>query len=101
MKDKINTEALENSNYEESKKQALLKYEALKNDLQSADLATKERAMKELPGAKNKLEQYNRQKSTSRTSLNAIQTKIQYLRSKLHIKKAQSINGFISYFTIN
>ena len=98
MKDQINIEALENASYEQSKEETVNKYYSLLRDINGNDLAAKERAIKELPAVKNKVDQFNKPKLSKRSTLTAIQTKIEFLKSKLHIKKIQSVSGYISYF---
>lgn len=101
LKDQINLEAMENASYEKSKDEAFAVYDQLLKDVSGNDLAAKERAIKDLPAAKNKVAQFNKPKLSKRSTLTAIQTKIEFLKSKLHIKQQQQINGFISYFKIS
>ena len=101
LQDQINLESLENASYEKSKKEAFAFYDQLLKDVNGNDLAAKERAIKELPSAQNKVAQFNKPKLSKRSTLTAIQTKIEFLKSKLHIKQQQQINGFISYFKID
>lgn len=92
---------MQQSQYEEQKKEAFAKYAEVRENINSSDLATRERAMKDLPAAKNKYESFNQIKSQSVNQIAAINVKMEFLKSKLYVKKAQSINGFISYFQIN
>jgi hypothetical protein len=101
LRDQISLEALENASYEKSKEEAFAVYDQLLKDVSGNDLAAKERAIKELPSAQNKVAQFNKPKRNSRSTLTAILAKIEFLKSKLHIKQQQQINGFISYFKIN
>ena len=101
LKDQISLEDLENASYEKSKEEAFAVYDQLLKDVNGNDLAAKERAIKELPSAQNKVAQFNKPKRNSRSTLTAILAKIEFLKSKLHIKQQQQINGFISYFKIN
>lgn len=86
--------------YENQKKEAFQKFVEVQNNINSSELAVKEKAIKELPAAKAKYEQFNQIKNQPVNQINAINIKMNFLKSKLHIKKHQSINGFISYFII-
>jgi len=57
---KIIYEKAENINNSLGKEEAIKSYNQLLNDINSDDLATKEKATKELPAAKNKMEQFTK-----------------------------------------
>ncbi|NTS41927.1 hypothetical protein HRG84_13505 [Flavisolibacter sp. BT320] len=60
-------------------------------------MAIKERAVKDYPSAKAAYEGLKRPIDQSR----ALRLQLAFLQGKLHIKKKQSINSFLSYFIIN
>ena len=78
-----------------------LSYNQLLQDINSDDLATKEKATKDLTAAKNKYDQFTKLRPSIQTSLTPIIAKLAFLNSKLHIKKFKSINGFVSYFIVS
>ena len=92
---------MQQSQYEEQKKEAFAKYAEVRENINSSDLATRERAMKDLPLAKSKYESFSQIKSIPVNQISAINIKLNFLKSKLYVKKSQSINGFISYFIIH
>jgi len=63
-------------------------------------LAVREKAIKDLSAAKNKFESYNQIKMEPVNQIQAINIKLEFLKSRLHIRKAQSVNGFISFLII-
>ena len=71
------------------------KYIKASQEVNSQDLAIKERAMRDLPSLKN---EYENAKSPYDKS-NYINTRIAYLKGKVSVVTKQSINGYISYFT--
>jgi inner membrane protein len=71
------------------------KYMKASQEVNSADLAIKERAMRDLPNLKN---EYENAKSPYDKS-NYINTRIAFLKGKVSVITRQSINGYISYFT--
>lgn len=62
----------------------------------SADLATKEKAVKELPSLERAYNSLNPPATNSKPLL----TRLSYLEQKLHIHKTQSISGYISFITL-
>lgn len=86
--------------YEKQKKEAFTKYSEIMENINSSDLSVKEKAMKNLSAAKNKYESFNQISTVPINQTNAINIKMNFLKSKLYIKQTQTINGFISYFII-
>jgi hypothetical protein len=72
----------------------------VQDNITSQDLAVRERAIKDLPAAKSRAESFNQIKNTPVNPIAAINIKMNFLQSKLHIRKLESITGFISYFKI-
>lgn len=80
----------------QQRKQSLMEeLMATKEALNSPDLATKERAIKDLPA----LERSYNALHTPTDNAKPLLTQLNYLEQKLHIRKTQSISGFISYIT--
>ena len=85
-----------NNLWHQQKAATIQRFTRLRDDLNSEDLAAREYATKEFPRAKTEVE-------SLREPINeipALQEKIKFLNSKLHIQQNQSINGYISYFLI-
>lgn len=63
--------------------------------IHSADLAVKEKAVKNLPSIEKSYESMQEHSSIIKQVL----LRLKFLEQKLHVKKNQSISGFISYIT--
>lgn len=82
--------------YNQQRNSIILYLKDVEDNLKSSDLATKEKAIKDYSKAKQEVESLRPPVNQSA----ALQVRLSFLQSKLHIHKNQSINGFISYFTI-
>lgn len=87
----------EQDNYISQKNSVLKILEQVEVDLLSTDLAIKEKAVKEY----NKVKSDYQNLKPPINQNNSLQLRLSFLQSRLHIKKSQSISGYISYFTIN
>lgn len=67
----------------------------VRQDIKSLDLATKERAIRDLPALEKSYTSMHPPADNSKPLL----TRLRFLQDKLHIRKTQSISGFISYIT--
>ena len=83
------------SDFTARKQIALEELTATKVAIHSTDLAVKEKAIKSLPAI---VKNYESMQEHS-TLLKPLQVRLNYLNQKLHVKKNQSISGFISYIT--
>jgi hypothetical protein len=73
------------------------RYSNVQSELNSDDLAERERATKEFEAAKHRLEGLTPPLDNRST----LQVRLNFQRSKLHIKKAQSIDGYIQFINRN
>lgn len=81
--------------YEAKKSRIFNELTAAKQNLLSADLATKEKAVKDYP----QLEKTFSSLLEPSESIQPFLIRLAYLNQKLHIRKTQKISGFISYIT--
>jgi inner membrane protein len=91
----LNNNTQEINQYYSQKGKLSNQLEQVQSNINSQDLAVKERAMKDMPGIKSDYENL-RSPTDKRETIN---TRIAYLRSKKVVVTNQNINGFISYFT--
>jgi inner membrane protein len=96
MKVKVFQNNAEKNIYLEAKINANHRLIQIQNDINSDDLATKEKAIKDLQKAKSDFENVHQNVDQSK----ALQLQLAFLQSKLYIKKQQAINGYISYYLI-
>lgn len=87
--------------YNQKKTEAFKKLSEIQAKLQSNDLSEREEAIRELPKAESEVKQLEERKIKPVDQTKSITIKMNFLRSKLRVKKEQSINGFIQYFIIN
>ena len=83
-----------------NKQKLYIQYQKILQEENSTDLAIKEHAIREVNKAKSDYENYSTTTSQPTNQSTALAIRLQFLQSKLHIKKSQSITGYISYFTI-
>jgi hypothetical protein len=76
-------------------------YNKVLNDLNSTDLSAKEMAMKSIQKLKSSYENSLNNAPLFPESFTALKNKISFLKSKIHIVKNQSINGYLKYIQIN
>ena len=100
LKLQINDQSKTELIFQKEKAQARDNLNTLQADIKSEDLATRERATKELPGAKVKLQQYQNHISKDYNTLRITEEKLRFLKSKEHVIRLQTISGFLEYFTI-
>ncbi|MDQ2718204.1 MAG: metal-dependent hydrolase [Bacteroidota bacterium] len=79
------------------KERSIKAYNDVQEALKSDDLAVREKAIKEQQKAKSEFENITEPINNSE----ALETRLNFLQSKSHIKKTQKISGFISYITFN
>lgn len=79
------------------KERSIKAYNEVQEALKSEDLAEREKAIKEQQRAKSEIENISEPVNNSV----ALETRLNFLQSKSHIKKTQSISGFISYIIFN
>ena len=77
------------------KERSINAFNKVQEGLESEDLAEREKAIKEQQKARSEIENISEPVNSSR----ALETRLNFLQSKLHIKKTQKISGFISYIT--
>lgn len=75
-------------------------YHKALNDLNSNDLSTKEMATKSIQRLKSAYENSLNKIPIFPEDFTALKNKIAYLKSKIHIVKTQSINGYLKYIQI-
>jgi hypothetical protein len=94
---KIQLEAIANSKkiFEQKKSRIFKELITAQENLSSADLATKEKAIKEFPQMQRAYASLQEPAETTQQIL----IRLSYLNQKLHIRKTQKISGFISYIT--
>lgn len=76
-------------------------YNKALKDLNSTDLSAKEMAMKSIQKLKSSYENSLNNVPVFPENFTALNNKIAFLKSKLHIVKTQSINGYLKYIQIN
>ena len=86
----------EQAKYQAEKSTALAALQQVESDLESNELAIRENATRKYPTIKAHYEAIQPPVS----NLKALQTRLQYQQARLHIRKSQSISGYISYFII-
>lgn len=100
----INTQQEINNNIIERQKQnkkneTLKRLTELEKDLSSTELEIKEKAVKDYQKVKTEYEQLSSETTLKTSTANSLQIRLNYLKNKLHIKKNQTINGYIMYIT--
>jgi hypothetical protein len=78
------------------RRKAMETFSNVQSLLNSDDLAERERATKEFEAAKRHLESL----TPPLDNRPALQVRLAFLRSRLHIKKAQSIDGYIQFLNL-
>jgi inner membrane protein len=86
--------------FQTQKREARHIYDSIYQSLQSPDLATKEKAIKDLQSAKSHLAQYQNHTFNPTNTLKIAREKLSFLKSKQRIFKQQTVSGFIEFFTI-
>ncbi len=76
-------------------------YNKALKDLNSSDLSAKEMAMKSIRNLKSAYEKSLNNLRIIPENFTALNNKIAFLKSKIHIVKTQSINGYLKYIQIN
>jgi hypothetical protein len=94
---KIQLEAVANAKrlFEEKKSRIFKELTTAQENLSSADLAIKEKAIKEYPQMQRAYASLQEPAETTQQIL----IRLSYLNQKLHFRKTQKISGFISYIT--
>lgn len=92
-------EKLQEIEKEDHKKAAELLLQQLEKDVNSEDLYVKEQALKKLPHARLEFNQFQKS-SVKPIKSNSINIRMNYLKSRLHIRKLNSITGFVTYVEI-
>jgi hypothetical protein len=94
---KIQLEAVANTKklFEERKSRIFKELTIAQENLSSADLAIKEKAIKEYPHMQRAYASLQEPAETTQQIL----IRLSYLNQKLHFRKTQKISGFISYIT--
>lgn len=82
--------------FADQKQKAREKLQEVEKGLDSPEMAVKEKAVKEYGAAKAAWEALRPPIDDGR----ALRLQLAFLQRKLHIKKSQSVNGFLSYFQI-
>ena len=100
LKSKIAEQLQAEAIFQIQKKEAQQNYDSIYRSIQSADLATKERAIKDVQSAKNHLFQFQHHTYNPTNTLKIAQEKLSFLKSKQHIYKQQTVSGFMEFFTI-
>jgi len=76
-------------------------YNKALKDLNSTDLSAKEMAMKSIRKLKSSYGNSLNNVPVFPENFTALNNKIAFLKSKIHIVKTQSINGYLKYIQIN
>lgn len=92
----LQSKKLELMNFQQKKQKVFNEFKNVQNNLNNPDLAERESAIKNYEKAKADTENL----SAPIDETNNISMQLSFLKSKLHIKKMQSINGYISYYTL-
>ena len=85
----------------EENKAIQAEYNKALKDLNSNDLSAKEMAMKSIAKLKSSYENSLNSIPVFPENFTALNNKIAFLKSKIHIVKTQSINGYLKYIQIN
>lgn len=85
----------------EENKAIQIEYNKALKDLNSNDLSAKEMAMKSAQKLKSAYENSLTNLRIIPENFTALNNKIAFLKSKIHIVKTQSINGYLKYIQIN
>lgn len=96
VKLQIDRSEAERRQFEALRQKAGERLKEAQSGLNSPEMAVKERAVKDYPAAKVAYESLREPLDQSR----ALRLQLNFLQSKLHIKKRQIINGYVSYFFI-
>lgn len=92
----LEAENAKQAQYWQQKAQAQNAYQKVLTDLNSTDLATSEKAVREKESAGRAFEAI----SKPLDNRPALRVRLNYLQSKLHVKKSQSITGYLEYIQI-
>ena len=87
--------------FQKQKREAQQSYNSIHQSIQSLDLATKEKAIKDVQSAKSHLAQFQNHTYNPTSTLKIALEKLNFLKSKQHIYKQQTVSGFMEFFTIN
>ena len=101
LKSKIAEQVQVEELFQKQKREAQQNYDSIYQAIQSPDLATKEKAIKEVQAAKSHLAQFQNHTYNPMNTLKIAQEKLSFLKSKQHIYKQQTVSGFMEFFTIN
>jgi hypothetical protein len=100
LKSRIEEQRQTEQLFQKQKREAQRQYDSIYQAIQSPDLATKEKAMKDVQSAKTHLAQFQNHTYNPTTTLKIAQDKLNFLRSKQRIYKLQTVSGFMEYFII-
>lgn len=92
----IEAENAKQAMYWQEKAAAESRYKSVLADLNSDDLAVREKAVREQDAAAAALKSVPKPLDNRQ----ALRVRLNYLQSKLHVKKSQSINGYMQYIQI-